>query len=36
GKVYDYRFDTSEMKDLLIEAVHASGWGWRSVAFGKL
>ncbi|MDB5671076.1 MAG: hypothetical protein JWO25_2035 [Alphaproteobacteria bacterium] len=36
GKVYDYRFDTSEMKDPLIEAVHASGWGWRSVAFGKL
>jgi hypothetical protein len=36
GKVYEYRFDTSELKDPLIEAAHASGWGWRSVSFGKL
>ena len=36
GKVYDYRFDTSELKDPLVEAVHRMGWGWKSVAFGKL
>jgi hypothetical protein len=36
GKVYDYRFDTSEIKAPLIEAAHAAGWGWRGVAFGKL
>jgi hypothetical protein len=36
GKIYDYRFDTSEIKTPLIEAIHASGWGWRAVAFGKL
>jgi hypothetical protein len=36
GKVYDYRFDTSEIHKPLIEAAHKAGWGWRSVAFGKL
>jgi hypothetical protein len=36
GKVYDYRFDTSEIKNPLIEAVHQVGWGWRGVAFGRL
>lgn len=36
GKIYEYRFDTSEIKDPLIEAINAAGWGWRSVAFGKL
>jgi hypothetical protein len=36
GKIYDYRFDTSEIKTPLVEAVHEAGWGWRSVAFGKL
>lgn len=36
GKVYDYRFDTSELKEPLIEAVHAMGWGWRAVAFARL
>jgi hypothetical protein len=36
GKVYDYRFDTSELKDPLIEAAHRMGWGWRSVAFARL
>jgi hypothetical protein len=36
GKVYDYRFDTSEIKGPLIEAAHGAGWGWRSVAFAKL
>jgi len=36
GQVYDYRFDTSELKDPLIEAALAAGWGWKGVAFGKL
>jgi hypothetical protein len=36
GKIYDYRFDTSEIHEPLIAAAHKAGWGWRSVAFGKL
>jgi hypothetical protein len=36
GKIYDYRFDTSEIHKPLIEAAHKAGWGWRSVAFAKL
>ena len=36
GKIYSYKFSTSEIKDPLIKAAHESGWGWRGVAFGKL
>lgn len=36
GKAYDYRFDTSELKEPLIEATHKAGWDWRAVAFAKL
>ncbi|MDQ0322893.1 hypothetical protein QO002_005099 [Pararhizobium capsulatum DSM 1112] len=36
GKVYEYRFDTAEIKTPLIDAAHRAGWGWRGVAFGKL
>jgi hypothetical protein len=36
GKVYDYRFDTGEIKAPLIEAAQRAGWGWRSIAFGRL
>ena len=36
GKVYQYRFKTSEIKDPLVAAAQASGWGWKGVAFGKL
>jgi hypothetical protein len=36
GKIYEYSFSTSEIKDPLIKAAHAAGWGWRGVAFGKL
>ena len=36
GKVYDYRFDTHEIKAPLIEAAHKAGWGWHAVAFAKL
>jgi hypothetical protein len=27
GEIYSYRFDTSELKDPLIEAAHKAGWG---------
>jgi hypothetical protein len=36
GKVYEYRFNTPELKDPLVAAAQAAGWGWRGVAFGKL
>lgn len=36
GKVYQYRFKTSEIKDPLIELAQQHGWGWKGVAFGKL
>jgi len=36
GKVYNYRFDTREIKDPLIETAQQAGWGWKGVAFGKL
>jgi hypothetical protein len=36
GKVYQYAFKTSEMKEPLIEAAANAGWNWRGVAFGKL
>jgi hypothetical protein len=36
GKVYEYRFKTSEIKDPLQRAVAENGWAWKGVAFGKL
>ena len=36
GEVYNYRFNTKELKTPLIEAAQQAGWGWRGVAFGKL
>jgi hypothetical protein len=36
GKVYEYRFNSSELKAPLQAAARAAGWGWRGVAFGKL
>lgn len=36
GQIYKYRFNTSEIKNPLKEAVLSSGWTWRSVGFGKL
>lgn len=36
GVVYNYRFDTREMKKPIQEAVTASGWTYRGVAFGRL
>ena len=36
GEVYDYRFDTDELKAPLKKAVRAAGWRWTPVAFEKL
>ena len=36
GKVYDWRFNTRELKGPLQEVVANGGWAWRPVAFGKL
>ena len=36
GQVYQYRFNSKEMKGPLQDLASASGWGWRGVAFGKL
>jgi hypothetical protein len=36
GMVYNYRFDTRELKGPIQEAVNAAGWTYRGVAFGKL
>jgi hypothetical protein len=36
GEVYEYRFDTDELKEPLKEAVREAGWGWRPVSFGEL
>jgi hypothetical protein len=36
GKVYEYRFRTSELKNPLQEVAAIHGWAWRPVAFGRL
>jgi hypothetical protein len=36
GKVYEYRFNTREMKAPLQDVVTGLGWAWKPVAFGKL
>ena len=36
GKVYQYAFKTSEMKQPLTEAAAHAGWRWKGVAFGRL
>ena len=36
GQIYNYRFDTSEMKNPLQEAVNSCGWTYKGVAIGKL
>lgn len=36
GEVYNYRFDSEELKAPLRKAAAESGWAWRGVAFGKL
>ncbi|MCX6056210.1 MAG: hypothetical protein NTZ74_15105 [Chloroflexi bacterium] len=36
GQVYKYKFNTNEIKKPIQEAVLASGWTYKGVAFGKL
>jgi hypothetical protein len=36
GQVYNYRFNTNEIKKPIQEAVTACGWTYKGVAFGKL
>lgn len=36
GVVYKYRFNTTELKKPLQQAVTENGWIWRGVAFSKL
>ena len=36
GKIYEYRFNTQELKGPLRETALAAGWGWKGVAFSKL
>ena len=36
GEIYNYRFDTREMKKPIQDAVTAAGWTYRAVAFGAL
>jgi hypothetical protein len=36
GQVYNYRFNTKEMKEPIQTAVTSCGWTYRGVAFGKL
>lgn len=36
GEVYNYRFDTREIKKPIQDLVTGSGWTYKGVAFGKL
>lgn len=36
GQVYKYRFNSSELKKILQEAVIDAGWIWKPVTFGRL
>lgn len=36
GQVYNYRFNTAEMKTPVQDAITGSGWSYRAVSFGKL
>jgi len=36
GVVYNYRFNTNEIKKPIQEAVTSSGWKYKGIAFGKL
>ncbi len=36
GRVYKYRFNTSEIKKPIQEAVTSCGWIYKGIAFGKL
>ena len=36
GQVYNYKFNTAEMKTPVQQAITDSGWTYRAVSFGKL
>jgi hypothetical protein len=36
GQVYNYRFNTAEMKTPVQDAITGAGWTYRAVSFGKL
>lgn len=36
GEVYNYHFDTDELKNPLQDTVTSAGWTWRGVTFGDL
>ena len=36
GEIYDYKFNTGEIKGPLHKAAAEGGWGWKGVSFGKL
>jgi hypothetical protein len=36
GQVYNYRFNTKELKQPIQDAVTSCGWTYRGIAFGKL
>lgn len=36
GQVYNYRFNTKELKQPIQDAVTGCGWTYRGIAFGKL
>jgi len=36
GEVYNYRFDTREIKKPVQDVVTSCGWTYKGVAFGKL
>jgi hypothetical protein len=36
GEVYNYRFNTNEIKKPIQDAVTACGWTYKGIAFGKL
>ena len=36
GQVYNYRFNTNEIKKPIQEAVTACGWAYKGIAFGRL
>lgn len=36
GQVYNYRFNSGELKKPIQEAVQSAGWTYRGVTFGKL
>ena len=36
GQVYKYKFNTNELKKPIQDAIAASGWTYKGVAFGKL